>query len=78
MLTRIARDYGSPRLVITENGCGFGPADEVVVGGRIHDALRTRYLKDHLRQVHRALAAGVPVDGYIVWSAFDHFEYSAG
>ena len=78
LLTRIARDYGSPRLVITENGCGFGPADEVVVGGRIHDALRIGYLKDHLRQVHRALEEGVPVEGYIVWSAFDHFEYTAG
>ena len=78
LLTRLARDYRSPRLIVTENGCGFGPADERVVEGRVHDALRTRFLKDHLRQVHRALAAGAPVDGYIVWSAFDHFEYTAG
>ena len=78
LLTRLARDYGSARLIVTENGCGFGPADERVVGGRVHDRLRVRFLKDHLRQVHRALAAGAPVDGYIVWSAFDHFEYTAG
>ena len=78
LLTRLARDYGSARLIVTENGCGFGPADERVVEGRVHDRLRIRFLKDHLRQVHRALAAGVPVDGYIVWSAFDHFEYTAG
>ncbi len=78
LLTRLARDYDSPRLIVTENGCGFGPADERVVEGRVHDALRTRFLKDHLRQVHRALAAGAPVDGYIVWSAFDHFAFTAG
>jgi beta-glucosidase len=78
LLVRIRDDYGAPRLIITENGCGFGAADETVIEGRIHDRLRTTYLRDHLRQVHRALVAGVPVDGYIVWSAFDHFEYTNG
>ena len=60
LLTRLSRDYGSARLIVTENGCGFGPADEGVVEGRIHDRLRVRYLKDHLRQVHRAPGGGRP------------------
>ena len=78
LLLRLRDDYGSPRLIVTENGCGFGENDEAVVGGRIHDRHRVQYLHDHLRQVHRALGEDVPVEGYIVWSAFDHFEYTAG
>jgi beta-glucosidase len=78
LLVRVRDDYGAPRMIITENGSGFGDVDEIVVEGRIHDRYRVEYLRDHLRQVHRALEAGMPVDGYIVWAGFDHFEFTNG
>ena len=78
LLTRIHRDYDGPEILITENGCGFGDADEQVADGRIHDARRTEYLLGHLAQAHQALAAGVRLRGFLVWAAFDHFEFTNG
>ena len=34
------------------------------------------YLERHLAAVARAIAAGVPVDGYFVWSLLDNFEWA--
>jgi beta-glucosidase len=64
-LRRLAR-LGLP-LLVTENG--LATTDET---------LRTRFLEDHLAAVARALAAGVPVLGYLWWSLFDNFEWDSG
>ncbi|ONI89513.1 beta-glucosidase [Saccharothrix sp. ALI-22-I] len=74
LLERLQRDVGLP-LVITENGSAF---PDVVEGGEVVDEARTRYLVDHLRAVHRAIAAGVDVRGYFAWSLLDNFEWAAG
>ncbi|NBM17989.1 GH1 family beta-glucosidase [Streptomyces sp. GC420] len=66
-----------PPLVVTENGASFhdaGPDD----GGRVADPRRIAYLDAHLRAVGDAIADGVDVRGYYVWSAFDNFEWAAG
>lgn len=75
-LTMVSRDYarGLPVLV-TENG--MASADQPVAG-RIDDAGRIAYLEAHLGAVARAIAEGVPVRGYIVWSLMDNFEWSLG
>lgn len=78
LLLRLHSDYGAVPLIITENGCGFGAEDEEIVHGTIKDRRRVAYLKDHLRQVGRALEVGVSVSGYFHWAAFDHFEYTNG
>jgi len=44
----------------------------------VRDEQRIRYLRDHIAQVHRAMADGVPVRGYLVWSLFDNFEWNLG
>jgi beta-glucosidase len=31
-----------------------------------------------LRQLHRAVAEGVPVKGYFVWSLLDNYEWADG
>ena len=36
------------------------------------------FLRAHLRELQRATADGVPVDGYFVWSAQDNFEWMDG
>jgi len=68
--------YGYPSIFITENGCGYN--DEPVVNGEVIDLHRRDYLRNHLREVHRAIADGVPVDGYFLWSFIDNYEWEDG
>jgi beta-glucosidase len=80
MLVRIWKDYGGaagfPTLMVTENGVPV--PDGIDLDGRIRDERRIRYLRNHILQVHRAIANGVPVQGYFVWSIFDNFEWALG
>jgi beta-glucosidase len=76
LLVRLHRDYGPRRIYITENGAAFD--DPPDAAGRIDDRRRVAYLGDHLREAHRALAAGVPLAGYFHWSLLDNFEWSFG
>jgi len=76
-LVRVKERYGNPPVYVTENGAAFfdpPTADD----GRVRDPLRVAYLRDHLRAVHRAIAAGVDVRGYFAWSLLDNFEWSLG
>jgi beta-glucosidase len=69
--------YRVRRIVITENGAA-ARADEAVVEGRVQDAVRTDFLRQHLEQVLEARRSGIPVDGYFAWSLLDNFEWSEG
>jgi beta-glucosidase len=75
LLLRLHRDYGVP-LVITENGAAYD--DFVSADGEIHDAQRVSYLRRHLGAVHQAIADGVDLRGYYVWSLMDNFEWAWG
>ncbi|GAA2103687.1 GH1 family beta-glucosidase [Kitasatospora saccharophila] len=78
LLVGLREEYGPalPPLFVTENGS----AEDDVPGpdGVVHDADRTAYLEGHLRAVAGALAAGVDVRGYYVWSLLDNFEWTYG
>ncbi|TWP46150.1 beta-glucosidase [Lentzea tibetensis] len=76
LLVRLSRDAGGLPLVVTENGSAF--PDTVDEMGRVVDPERTRYLVDHVRAVHRAIADGADVRGYLAWSLLDNFEWAAG
>jgi beta-glucosidase len=75
LLTRLWSDYGVP-MAITENGAAYDDKIDVDLG--VHDSERVAYLHDHLREVEHALADGVDLRGYYVWSLFDNFEWSYG
>jgi beta-glucosidase len=77
LLMRLKRDYGEIPLVITENGASFDdpPLDGHAV---VEDPDRVAYLREHVAAVERAVAAGVDVRGYYVWSLFDNFEWEHG
>jgi beta-glucosidase len=77
IVTRIHTDYGDiwPKQYIFENGAAY---DDVLVDGEVDDRKRTRYLHDHLAALHKAIDAGVPVQGYFVWSLLDNFEWAEG
>ena len=61
-----ANSYRLP-IIITENGIEDS-----------QDALRRRYLLQHLHQVWHALNRGIPVQGYYHWSLVDNFEWERG
>jgi beta-glucosidase len=61
---------------ITENGCAA--QDHRDENGEIKDLDRILYLREHLRQIHRATAEGYPMTGYMLWSFMDNFEWSWG
>jgi beta-glucosidase len=65
-----------PELMVTENGVPV--PDGLDFDGRVRDERRIRYLKNHIFQVHRAIKAGVPIQGYFVWSFMDNFEWALG
>jgi len=72
LLTGLRDTYGEalPPIHITENGCSHADV--------LDDAFRVDYLDGHLRAVHRAIADGVDVRGYFVWSLLDNFEWAEG
>jgi beta-glucosidase len=72
LLTGLQAGYGSalPPVYITENGCSTADV--------LDDEFRVSYLDAHLRAVHRALADGIDVRGYFVWSLLDNFEWAEG
>jgi beta-glucosidase len=76
LLDRVHRDYAPARVIVTESGAAYshGPgADE-----RVHDEPRRVYLEGHARACHQAIAEGVPLAGYFVWSLLDNFEWAHG
>ncbi|MFJ9770630.1 GH1 family beta-glucosidase [Kitasatospora sp. NPDC101157] len=79
--TELLRDLDAryPRLPpvwITENGSA--EADSLTPDGLVHDGERIDYLAGHLAAVADAVAAGVDVRGYYVWSLLDNFEWARG
>ncbi|MDG4833630.1 GH1 family beta-glucosidase [Solwaraspora sp. WMMD1047] len=78
LLERIARDYPPVPLMITENGAAFADKFGGDERDRVPDADRISYLDGHLRAVHEAIARGVDLRGYLVWSLLDNFEWAEG
>jgi len=54
-------------IYITENGI----ADQT-------DEKRAKFIKDHLYWIHKAIADGADVRGYMYWSLLDNFEWHRG
>jgi len=75
VLQFIADRYGPVPIYITENGACYNDGPE---NGRVRDETRIEYLRKHLIQLNRAIASGVDVRGYFVWSLLDNFEWAEG
>ncbi len=70
VLSRVYFHYLPPKIYVTENGASYSAP--------LHDELRTAYLQSHLSACQRALQAGIPLEGYFVWSLMDNFEWAEG
>jgi beta-glucosidase len=70
VLVRLDREYDPPPLYVHENGAAFHePFD---------DDARVAFLDAHVRAAADAIAAGVDLRGYFVWSFLDNFEWAEG
>ena len=76
LLVRLKADYGSPTIIITENGCATD--DTPAADGEVHDPRRVEYLRTHLAALEQAIERGVDVRGYFAWSLMDNFEWGEG
>ncbi|HUA78744.1 MAG TPA: GH1 family beta-glucosidase [Dyella sp.] len=63
-------------ILITENGTSSSARPDAT--GRVLDVDRVMFLRTYLAQLQRAVAEGVPVNGYFLWSLLDNFEWSRG
>lgn len=68
--------YDFPSYLITENGCPM--PDDKRHDGRVTDDDRIDFIRDHLEQAHMAIEEGFPLEGYLVWSLLDNFEWAWG
>jgi beta-glucosidase len=78
--------YWAPKLIgeiwkvremyITENGASS--SDKLMPDGNVYDTDRVMFLRNYLTQLQRAVAEGVPVKGYFLWSLLDNFEWADG
>ncbi|MEL6678331.1 MAG: GH1 family beta-glucosidase [Pseudomonadota bacterium] len=62
-------------LYVTENGLA---AYDTVTDGQVADAQRITFLNAHMERVRAAIAEGIPVAGYFVWSLLDNYEWALG
>jgi beta-glucosidase len=67
--------YGLP-IAITENG--LANPDWVAIDGAVHDPQRVDYVSRYVRELRRAAAEGVEVEGYFHWTLMDNFEWAEG
>ncbi len=76
LLDMIHERYGEPDVYITENGAAF--ADVPDADGYVDDPEREDYLRRHFEVAHDAIARGVKLRGYFVWTLYDNFEWAFG
>jgi beta-glucosidase len=71
LLVGLHGEYGGalPPIYVTESGCAYDGID---------DPERVTYLDGHIGAVFDAMASGVDVRGYFVWSLLDNFEWAEG
>jgi beta-glucosidase len=76
LLRSLQDEYGPEAIYVTENGAAYG--DLRAHDGSVRDPERQDYLSEHINVIGRAVADGVPIAGYFVWSFLDNFEWAHG
>ncbi|MFC0682633.1 GH1 family beta-glucosidase [Lysobacter korlensis] len=76
VLTRVAREFTTLPIYVTENGASF--ADYVDPNGHVIDTERVEYLRGYIDAAGEAIADGVDLRGYYAWSFLDNFEWAEG
>ena len=71
-----AKIWNIETIYISENGTSS--EDKLAADGQVYDLDRIMFLRNYLTQLQRAVAEGVPVRGYFLWSLMDNFEWIFG
>jgi beta-glucosidase len=69
-LMAVSEGWSPPPLFVHENGACFTEVHD--------DQRRIDFLDAHLTAAHEAIAAGVDLRGYFVWTLLDNFEWAEG
>ncbi len=72
----LSHGYRPPPIYVHEAGAAYD--DEVAPDGEVHDDQRIAWLDGHLAAAARAVADGVDLRGFFVWSFLDNFEWAEG
>jgi beta-glucosidase len=64
---RAAAVFPGKPIIVTEHGVATA-----------NDAERIEFITDGLKALHAVIADGIPLKGYVHWSAFDNFEWASG
>jgi beta-glucosidase len=75
LLLRLHHHYPVPPMYVTENGGAF---KDQLKDGKVDDSQRTDYIARHIWAVAEAMRQGVKMEGYMVWSLLDNFEWASG
>jgi beta-galactosidase len=75
LLARVEASRPGLPVYVTENGIGL---DDRLQGETVEDGARIDFVREHLQEVHRAIASGVAVKGYYMWSLMDNFSWING
>jgi beta-glucosidase len=75
VLERVAQITSLP-IYITESGASYD--DQLAADGTVDDPERVDYLRGYFAAAARAIAAGVDLRGYFVWSLLDNYEWAEG
>lgn len=76
LLELVSREYFDGPIYVTENGAAYPDAEDFA--GFVDDHDRVGFLGRHLEAVDAAIAKGVHVAGYFLWSFLDNFEWAFG
>ncbi len=63
-------------VYITENGVGMN--ESLNDNNTVEDDGRIKFVREHLKVAHRALADGVNLKGYYMWALMDNFSWVNG
>ncbi|MGD8402234.1 MAG: GH1 family beta-glucosidase [Anaerolineales bacterium] len=72
----VKENYRNPKIYLMENGCSMPDIPDK--NDFVADWDRVNFLRAHLRALHEAIDKGANVQGYIVWSILDNFEWERG
>lgn len=75
LLKRLAAEYTTLPLYVTENGAAYPDA---LINGEVNDTARIEYLRAHFNAALQFIDEGGNLKGYYVWSLMDNFEWSFG
>lgn len=76
VLRRVSTEFTDIPAYVTESGAAFD--DSVTSTGEVLDIDRIDYLRGYFAAAAQAIADGVDLRGYFVWSLLDNFEWGEG